>query len=52
VEFDFPENAIMEPTVGPRNNAHIPSEGPLPIADLNPVFVKIHWWQFWKWVNK
>lgn len=52
VEFDLPENAVMDPTVGPRNNAHIPCNEPLRIASLNPKFVKISWWHIWKWLNK
>lgn len=37
VEFDAPENMIRT-NVGPRNTAVIPSEGPLPINNSNPIY--------------
>jgi hypothetical protein len=49
VEFDLPENAISEPWVGPRNNARIPTQAPLRLDGLRPVFVIVRWWQIWKW---
>ena len=47
VEFDFPANAL--PTnIGPRNTAVIPTEKPLPLAGLNPLFVAVRrWWNLW-----
>lgn len=48
VEFDLPRNAI--PTrVGARNTAVIPTDQPLSLAGRHPVFVRLKWWQFWKW---
>jgi hypothetical protein len=52
VEFDLPEGAILEPWIGPRNNARIPAPGPFSLNGLRPTFVKIRWWQIWKWWNK
>lgn len=49
VEFDLPSNAVRQPWLGPRNNARIPTKGPLSVAGLNPVFVILRWWQPWKW---
>jgi hypothetical protein len=47
VEIDLPSNAIPT-SVGPRNTARIPTSGPLPIAGLNPQFVRVRrWWNLW-----
>ena len=47
VEFDFPSSAV--PTqVGPRNTVVIPTTTPLPIFELNPIFVSVRrWWNLW-----
>ena len=49
VEFDLPEGAIPEPDIGPRNNMRIPTTTPLSLIGLKPVFVRVRWWQVWKW---
>jgi hypothetical protein len=49
VEFDVPRPVVPTPWVGPRNTAVIPTTTPLQIGNLNPVFVKPRWWEFWKW---
>jgi len=49
VEFDLPANALPI-DVGPRNTARIPTGGmPLSLEGLNPTFVRVRWWQIWKW---
>ncbi len=52
VEFDLPDGSLPRPQIGPRNNARILTEAPLSLDGLNPIFVRIHWWQFWKWWNR
>jgi hypothetical protein len=53
VEFDLPTHAIPQPWVGPRNSARIPTGGAsLSVEGLNPRYVKIRWWQIWKWLNQ
>jgi hypothetical protein len=49
VEFDLPASAVRDPMpVGPRNTASIPTDTPLPIGDLNPIFVEVRqWWNLW-----
>jgi hypothetical protein len=51
IEFDLPEGSIPTPWVSEtRNTARIPTGlAGLPIKDLNPRFVIVRWWQFWKW---
>ena len=50
VEFDVPGNAIPTPWVSQtRNTAVIPAEMPLSLEGLHPRFVRVRWWQFWKW---
>jgi len=48
VEFDLADNAILTQT-GPRNTARIPTEQRLDLASLRPRFVRVRWWQFWRW---
>lgn len=52
VEFELPNNAILRPGIGPRNTARIPTDQPLALASLRPRFVKIRFWQIWKWWNR
>ena len=49
VEFDAPSGMVGY-TCGPRNTALIPSDSPLFLDDLNPVYRKVRkwWWQLWR----
>jgi len=52
VEFDAPPSVILY-SCGTRNTGIIPADDPFPIAELNPVYVKVrkvrrYWWEFWR----
>ncbi len=51
VEFDLPDNAIMEsPPRGERNTARIPTNNQaLPLEEMNPTFVHAPWWKRLWW---
>ena len=49
VEFDLPEKAIPHRGIGPRQTARIPTDAPLSLESLRPQFVRIRFWQLWKW---
>lgn len=47
VEFNAPAN-MVKTYVGPRNTAIIPTETPLALESLRPVYVPAKpWWKFW-----
>ncbi|MCP4003405.1 MAG: hypothetical protein GY725_04340, partial [bacterium] len=43
VEFDLPEGSVPHPNIGPRNTRRIPTDTPLDISGLNPVFRRASW---------
>ncbi len=45
VEFDLPDNAISTYVSQTRSTARIPTDGPLSLEGLNPVFVSRPWWR-------
>ena len=48
VEFDSLGTEITT-QVGPRTTARIPTDRPLDLHGLNPMFVGLRrWWEFWK----
>lgn len=49
VEFDAPPG-MARYSCGRRNSGIIPSDRPLLLSGLNPVYVKVkrRWWEFWR----
>jgi len=48
VEIDLPDHVIPYLPIGPRKTVVIPTDKPLPLAGLNPKFVRVRrWWNLW-----
>jgi hypothetical protein len=51
VEFDLPAHCqVRIYSCGARNTGLIPTDKPLTLHDLKPIFVKVRrmWWEFWR----